>query len=244
MPDSSNGAFRVWVGPERMRAVYKPIAREQQLWDFPDGSLAAREVAARLICAAAGWSSIPETVMRQGPFGPGSLQRWVGPASGQAPTQVRLDLRPPEGFLPVVALETEQGQQVVLSHADTEPLRSLAVLDAVLNNTDSKGSHILQDDPTDAQGPVLGIDQGLTCHAEPKLRTVLWGWAGDPLLDADLEKLERLSGALTTSALREQLEPLLTPVEIEAVQARVEDLLRERRHPVPGDWHPLPWPLW
>lgn len=245
MPDSSNGAWRVWVGSERVRAVYKPISGEQQLWDFPDGSLAAREVAAHLISRAAGWDLIPQTVLRDGPLGPGSVQRWVGPTQGQELTQVRLDPGPVEGYLPVVALETPQGQQVLLSHADTPSLRSLSVLDAVLNNTDRKGSHVLQDDPGDADAPVLGIDQGLTCHAEPKLRTVLWGWAGDPLTADDLAHLERLAAALSADGdLREQLAPLLTRLEIEALEDRVAELLDDGSHPVPGDWHPLPWPLW
>ncbi|YAL84565.1 SCO1664 family protein [Dermacoccaceae bacterium W4C1] len=257
---SSNQAWRVILGDEGMRAVYKPVAGEKELWDFPDGNLASREVATYLISDAGGWDLVPETVLRTGPLGPGSLQRWVVPTDeglGEKSTDgesdsvapgltdpedlelvaLRPDIEP--GWLPVVAFETESGAPVHLVHADLERLRSLAVLDAVVNNTDRKAGHILLDDDR-----AVGIDHGLTLHAEPKLRTVLWGWAGDPLAEADRQRLDRLATALAEPQLQQQLGPLLTPAEIEALQERVHRLRASGRHPLPGDWHPLPWPLW
>ncbi|WP_238539336.1 hypothetical protein [Janibacter hoylei] len=114
----------------------------------------------------------------------------------------------------------------------------MAVLDAVLNNSDRKGGHILEHD-----GRLWGIDHGVGLHAEPKLRTVLWGWAGDPIQPADLERLSRLDAALDRAEVRAELTVLITPVELAALAERVADLLGEGRHPEPsGEWPSIPWP--
>lgn len=162
-------------------------------------------------------------------------------------------------WLPVFTGELHDGRPVVLAHADTPELRSVAVLDAVLNNSDRKGSHLLRA----PDGRLWGIDHGLTFHADPKLRTVLWGWAGDPIPDVDLARLERLRAALAVGDaagdrsavgstdlgdrrdhdLRGALDELLTVPEVDALVTRVETLLRTGRHPRPQPgWPAVPWP--
>ncbi|KNX39293.1 hypothetical protein VV01_07695 [Luteipulveratus halotolerans] len=242
--DASNLALRVRVGTgdTRAAAVYKPIRGERELWDFPDGHLAGREVATFLIARAGGWPHIPETVLRDGPLGPGSLQRWVGPLEPQEPISlIRLDpvREVPPSYLPVVALELEGDGPVAVSHADDPRLASLAVLDAVLNNADRKGSHLIEDDRR-----LWAIDHGITLHTDPKLRTVLWGWAGDPIPEDDLGRLHDLVAALDDT-LASELAPLLTGDEVEALRHRAHRLLRQGTFPEPPEARtPLPWPLW
>lgn len=238
---ASNLALRVRVGPERIPAIYKPIRGERELWDFPEGCLAGRELSTYLIASSGGWGHVPPTVLRDGPLGQGSVQQWVGPLDvAEPPDLVRVDAIEdlPEGNLPIISVETEDGPGVV-SHADEPELASLAVLDAVINNTDRKASHLIV-----ADDRLYAIDHGVTCHAEPKLRTVLWGWAGDPLPEEDLARLHRLLAALD-DGLDERLEPLLTDLERAAVRGRTERLVRTGVFPAPGaGTYPLPWPLW
>lgn len=240
--NASNLVLRVLVGESRVPACYKPVRGERELWDFPDGTLAGREVTSYLVAAAGGWSHVPETVLRaDGPFGPGSVQRWVGPVALPDTDLVRLDPpeRLPDGYLPVLAAETEDGQTLVVAHADDPRLASLAVLDVVLNNADRKGSHLIEED-----GVLYGIDQGLTCHVEPKLRTVLWGWAGDPLPADDVLRLERLAAAMDDD-LAVTLAEHLTHAEVEALRLRVDALLAAGVFPDPPELRPaVPWPLW
>ena len=242
--DASNLALRarVGTGEARAAAVYKPIRGERELWDFPDGHLAGREVATSLIARAGGWPHVPETVLREdGPLGPGSLQRWVGPLDPQDPISlVRLDpvREVPRTYLPVVALEIDEGP-VAVSHADDPRLASLAVLDVVLNNADRKGSHLIEDGER-----LWAIDHGVTLHSEPKLRTILWGWAGDPLPADDVVRLRRLLAALDDS-LVDELARLLTDEEISALRGRTSTLLHRGTFPEPPEGRtPLPWPLW
>ncbi|NYF99710.1 SCO1664 family protein [Janibacter cremeus] len=220
--------------------AYKPIAGERPLWDFPDGSLAAREVAAARIDALGGFDLVPETLLRDGPLGPGSVQRWIGRASVQAPSPVVVTAPQavPEGNLVVLAGEDEGGAPVVLSHPDLPRLRSMAVLDAVLNNSDRKGGHIL------VQGDRLwGIDHGVSLHAEPKLRTVLWGWAGDALTQEDTHRLQRLAAALAEDSVESQLLALITSEELAALRHRTSELLDSGIHPQPAPgWPAIPWP--
>ncbi|AKU17019.1 SCO1664 family protein [Luteipulveratus mongoliensis] len=243
--EASNLALRVWVdaADERVTAVYKPIRGERDLWDFPDGTLAGRELATYLIARAGGWTHIPETVLRDGPLGPGSVQRWVGPLEPEdAISLVRLDpvADLAEGFLPIVALELQDDGPVALSHADDPRLASLAVLDIVINNADRKGSHLIEDGDQ-----LWAIDHGITCHAEPKLRTILWGWAGDPLPEDDRGRLQRLAAALADGSLAADLAPVLTEDEVDALSNRVDRLLQRGTFPVPPAGRtPLPWPLW
>lgn len=194
--------------------VYKPVAGERPLWDFPDGTLAGREVGAFLISRAAGWNVVPPTVYREGPFGPGMVQLWVE-------TDTEIDL---------IALARRR------SHAG---LRRMAVFDAVVNNADRKIGHLLPL-PT---GHLYGCDHGVCFSAEYKLRTVLWQWRGQPLPDDAVEALERLARGLKTGPLRRDLTARLTKPEVEATAARVTMLLDNRIHPYPPeDWPAVPWP--
>ncbi|WP_144858206.1 SCO1664 family protein [Marihabitans asiaticum] len=241
-PEASNVVLvaEVEQGGERVLAAYKPVRGERPLWDFPDGSLAARERACYLLSRAAGFDSVPVTVLRSGPLGPGSVQRWVGSVEGgPSPVDVSAPEEVPAGHLVVLAGEDELGRPVVVHHADTASLRSLAVLDAVLNSSDRKGSHVLLEDDR-----AVAIDNAVSLHTEPKLRTVLWGWAGQPLQDHDRERVIRLERALAEDrALTDELDELLTVPEVAALRDRVEALQRDGVHPLPGgDWPAIPWP--
>ncbi len=225
---------------EPMTVSYKPIAGERPLWDFPDGSLAAREVAAARIDRWGGFDLVPDTDLREGPAGPGSVQRWIGDV--RAPALTPVAVTPPDevpsGNIVVLAGEDEGGDPLVVSHPDDPRLRSMAVLDAVLNNSDRKGSHVLVH-----EGHLWGIDHGVSLHADPKLRTVLWGWAGDPLTREDLGRLTRLAARLDEPTVERELTSLITADEVEALRERVAGLLTEGTHPVPSDeWPSIPWP--
>ena len=193
-------------------AVYKPVRGERPLWDFPDGTLAGREVGAYLVSQATGWDVVPPTVMREGPYGPGMCQLWVD-----------VD--------PAVDL-------AALARSDHPDLRRMAVLDAVINNADRKGGHLLprQD------GRVQGVDHGICFSAEDKLRTLLWQWRGDRLTDEAVEVLSRVRAELE-GELGEQLHGLLTVTEVRTTVDRVDRLLATGRHPQPSDeWPAIPWP--
>ncbi|MFD3547656.1 SCO1664 family protein [Streptomyces sp. NPDC058655] len=226
--------------------VYKPVKGERPLWDFPDGSLAQREVAAYLVSEATGWGLVPATVLRDGPYGEGMVQRWIDAAEedGATPAGGLLALvegeEAGEGWKPVALAEVGEGRTALLVHADDERLRRLSVLDAVINNGDRKGGHLL---PA-ADGRLYGIDHGVTFHTEDKLRTLLWGWAGEPLTDEARAVLATLAAELADGApLATRLAELITAVELAAVRGRVEQLLRTGTHPEPsGQWPSIPWP--
>ncbi len=193
--------------------VYKPVAGERPLWDFPDGTLAEREVAAYEVSTALGWSIVPPTVYRDGPLGPGMVQLWIG-----------LD-----DSADVVGMIRSRGGHL---------LRRIAVYDAVVNNADRKGGHLL---PT-VGGHVYGVDHGVTFHVEDKLRTVLWQWAGNRLPAEIVADLDSLRAQLDLT-LGERLHELLTTREVRRTVRRVERLLATGRHPEPSDeWPPVPWP--
>lgn len=242
--DASNLALRVWVGAgeSRTAAVYKPIQGERPLWDFPDGSLAGRELAASLVSDATGWGFVPRTVLRDGPLGVGTVQEWVGPLDGREdPDFVRIDepSHVPAGNVVVLMVRDDANRPLVVSHSDTPRLRTLALFDALLNNADRKASALLADGDD-----FWAIDHGLCFHEEEKLRTVFWGFAGAPIAEADLAALQRFSKALDAEC-GDELAEVLTPVEIEALDDRLHRLLSTRVLPaVPDDRHPLPWPLW
>jgi uncharacterized repeat protein (TIGR03843 family) len=213
--DASNATFYCSVTcDDRVAAcVYKPIAGERPLWDFPDGTLAEREVAAYEVSAATGWLIVPPTVYRDGPAGPGMVQLWV---------------------------DTDETVDIArfMRRRDLERLRQIAVFDAVVNNADRKGGHLL---PT-ADGHVYGVDHGVTFSAEDKLRTVLWQWAGARLPGPMCDVLRTLRTALDGD-LGERLNDLLTRREVRRTTARVDRLLAAGRHPEPsGDWPAVPWP--
>jgi uncharacterized repeat protein (TIGR03843 family) len=218
--------------------VYKPVSGERPLWDFPTGTLAARERAAYLVSEAGGWHLIPPTVVRDGPLGPGMCQRWVTDDDTNAWAAV-IDGQDgvPDGWFAVVSGRDESGRVVHLVHRDDEQLRALAVLDVVLNNADRKGGHLL----TGQGGRLWGVDHGLCGHSEPKLRTILWGWAGEPLPSAELGRLRRLQQWVQTQP--DVLSPLLTEDERRALDSRVSALLAEGRFPQPLPGRPvIPWP--
>ncbi|MFI0981630.1 SCO1664 family protein [Streptomyces sp. NPDC021093] len=227
---------------ESARCVYKPVAGEQPLWDFPDGNLARREVASYEISEATGWGLIPPTVLRDGPYGEGMCQLWIeGDAEeGGALLALMEDGEPGDGWKPVVLAEIAEGRTALLVHADDVRLRRLAVLDAVINNGDRKGGHLL---PA-GDGRLYGIDHGVTFHADDKLRTLLWGWAGEPLPAEAVEVLERLEAGLRDGTpLATRLAELVTAVELDALRARVAGLRTAGVHPAPsGEWPAIPWP--
>lgn len=230
------------VGTDR-HVIYKPVRGERPLWDFPDGTLAGREVAAHLVSRLGGWDLVPPTTFREGPLGPGSVQLWVGdpfdPLADDSVVDVVVAGHVPAGWLEVFDGESATGQDVTVVHADLPDVRSLAVLDAVLNNSDRKGSHCLRDET----GRLWAIDHGVCFHADPKLRTVLWGWAGEPLPEPELGHLRRLDVRLQEDSVHADLGALLPEADIAALGRRTRALLRTGRHPLPaGGWPSVPWP--
>jgi len=232
--------------------VYKPVAGERPLWDFPDGTLAQREVAAYEVSEATGWGLVPATVLRDGPYGQGMCQLWIElPQGGDdrddddrddeggAGLLALVDAEEPgDGWKAVGRAEVGEGRTALLVHADDDRLRRLAVLDAVINNADRKGGHLL---PA-AGGRLYGIDHGVTFNVENKLRTLLWGWAGEKLTPEAVEALERLRDGLA-GPLGARLGELITGAEVDATRARVDGLLASGRHPEPsGEWPAIPWP--
>lgn len=196
--------------------VYKPVSGERPLWDFPDGTLAEREVACYLVAEATGLELIPPTVLREGPLGTGMVQLWID-------SDDDIELLP------------------MITAGDTPALQRIALLDAVINNSDRKVSHLL---PVrrDANLHVYGIDHGVSFSLEHKLRTVLWQWAGDPIPDEGLEVLSRLKRACE-GTLGAELATLLTRAEGKAARRRIDRMLASRTFPMPPrDWPAVPYP--
>ncbi|MEU9285611.1 SCO1664 family protein [Streptomyces sp. NPDC048275] len=240
--EASNAVLYCSVSYEGRDAfcVYKPIAGERPLWDFPDGTLAQREVAAYAVSEATGWGLVPATVLRDGPYGEGMCQLWIE-ASPEAELLALVDREEPEeGWKAIGFAEVGEGETALLVHADDVRLRRLAVLDAVINNADRKGGHLL---PA-GEGQLYGIDHGVTFNAENKLRTLLWGWAGESLPPEAVEVLASLRDGLAPGApLATRLAELITAAEIDATRARVDAMLTSGKHPEPsGEWPAIPWP--
>ncbi|MGW2823354.1 SCO1664 family protein [Streptomyces sp. NPDC001443] len=240
--DASNAALYCTVTYDGREAacVYKPVAGERPLWDFPDGTLAEREVAAYEVSEATGWGLVPPTVLRDGPYGEGMCQLWIEALPDAELLALVDDEEPAPGWKAIGFAEVGEGRTALLVHADDERLRRLAVLDAVINNADRKGGHLL---PT-ADERLYGIDHGVTFNVENKLRTLLWGWAGEPLTGEAVAALKGLGAALEPDgALAVRLAELLTAAEVDATRARVDALLRSGTHPEPsGEWPAIPWP--
>jgi uncharacterized repeat protein (TIGR03843 family) len=198
-------------------AVWKPTRGEQPLFDFPIGTLTRREVAAFLVSETLGWGIVPPTLLRDGPFGEGMLQRWI---------------------------DTDPDADVIaMVNEDDERLRRVALFDAIVNNTDRKVGHLL---PL-PNGHLHAVDHGVTFSVVPKLRTVLWAWEGDVFAEEEVTGLARVASALgTTTApgpLAGALRDLLAAPEVDATRARVDELLASRRFPSPNpDWPAIPWP--
>jgi hypothetical protein len=212
--DASNATLYCTVTLDGVTAacVHKPVAGERPLWDFPDGTLASREVAAYLVSEALGWDIVPPTVMRDGPFGVGMCQLWID-------IDDSVDI-------------------AVLARSDHPQLRRMAVYDAVVNNADRKGGHLL---PT-VDGHIYGVDHGVCFSVDDKLRTVLWRWRGKHLTDEAIDVLSGLRAQMEGD-LGKALRDLLDPAEVARTIVRVDRLLSTRRHPLPSDdWPPVPWP--
>lgn len=240
---SSNAALLVSLTAAdggALEAIYKPIARERPLWDFPDGTLAGRERAAYLISELGGWGVVPPTVLRaRGPLGPGSVQLWVEGDSDSV-VDVVAPGSLPEGWRAVIEGTDGHGAPVVLVHSVDPATRRVAVLDLVLNTSDRKGSHLIRD--ADDRSQVWGVDHGVSLGVEPKLRTVLWGFVGDRLDDADLAPVRTLRSALEAHAA-DELVRHLTQAELAALRERTDVLLRTGRFPGPSEgWPAVPWP--
>lgn len=228
------------LGGASVTCVYKPSRGERPLWDFPDGSLGHREVAAYLVARDLGWDLIPLTVWRaDGPYGQGMCQAWVDEDELHAPVDV-VDLGSlAAGWCTVAEGEGPDGRPVALVHEDSDALRRLSLLDVVINNADRKGGHVLRR----PDGGLAGIDHGLTFHEEPKLRTVLWGWAGEPIGVEDAASLERASRRWSDGADLALLADHLGRREVQRTRQRLAALIASGRHPLPdGMWPALPWP--
>jgi uncharacterized repeat protein (TIGR03843 family) len=238
--DASNATLYCAISRAGVEAncVYKPVSGERALWDFPDGTLAGREVATYLVAEAAGLHLVPPTVYRQGPFGPGMVQLWVDTKDGDDLVDVLSPRDVPPGWRRVLRARDRVGDPAVLAHSDNPDVRLLAALDVVLNNADRKGGHVLHG--TDDR--VYGVDHGICLHTENKLRTVLWGWVGEPLPDEAVEAFRQLRSAID-GRLGQELTDHLTRAEIRALKRRVNDLLAHPVFPSPSsDWRAIPWP--
>jgi len=238
IPSASNAVFYATIGGTPV--VYKPTAGEQWLWDFPDGDLARREVAAYLVSEAFGWDIVPPTWLGEGPFGEGMVQLWREPdRTLPAVDLVDTDAVAAAGFRRVFEIMDDPDFPVAIVHEDSAQLRRIAVFDVVVNNADRKGGHILEM----PGGHRHGIDHGLTFHVDDKLRTVLWGWAGEELTDGELAGVERVRSELM-GPRGARLAELLSPDELELLDLRCELLLAEARFPSPPRrFRTVPWPL-
>ena len=214
--DASNATLYCTIRGDGRQAVcvYKPVAGERPLWDFPPGTLAGREVAAYAVSRAAGWGIVPPTVMRDGPFGPGMCQLWIDA----------------DGATDLIALARSP---------DHHQLRDMAVFDAVVNNADRKIGHLLPR----SDGRLYGCDHGVCFGEEYKLRTVLWQWRGRRLPGRALRALTRLQEKMADGDLAGELATLLSPSEVRATSERIDLLVQHRVHPYPPEnWPAVPWP--
>jgi uncharacterized repeat protein (TIGR03843 family) len=235
---ASNATFLATLTTDTavVECVYKPISGERPLWDFPRRTLGLREVAAYELSRAAGFDVVPVTALMDGPFGPGSLQVWVDSEADDNAglvDVVRSEELPRAGWFDVVEGLDSAERVVSVIHSDLEGLRRLAVFDCVINNADRKGGHIIS-----SRGRVFGVDHGIAFHTEPKLRTLLWGWAG-----AKLTEVERALVSRARDAAPEVLAEWLADEEVEASIRRAEALLRRGTMPGPRGRGPsIPWP--
>jgi hypothetical protein len=212
--DASNATLYATATLEdrELVCIYKPIAGERPLWDFADGCLAHREYAAYLVSDYLGFDLVPLTILRDGPYGLGMVQQWV---------------------------DIDESIDLAKFFATDHPqLRSMALFDAIINNTDRKIGHLL---PLDEK-TLFGCDHGVTFHTDDKLRTVLWQWADEPFTPEEIALLEKAQISLA-GELGQLLSPLLTVQEIQETTRRVDELLSSGTFPLPNpDWPAVPWP--
>lgn len=220
MPWSSNYTFlgEVRAGEQTEQVIYKPGRGERPLWDFPRGTLSKREVAAYAVSRTLGWNLVPPTVLRNGPHGRGSVQLFV---------------------------DVDQDAHFFVLRGDPafrNALQKLALFDIITNNADRKGGHCLR---SGASG-IVAIDQGLCFHVEPKLRTVIWDYAGEAIpgdLIADLRRLETKLADPSSNTGR-MLRELLSHGEVAALAGRIGEMLSSGTYPTPpDDRRSYPWPL-
>jgi hypothetical protein len=214
LPRSSNYTFlaKATDGAAEILTVYKPRRGEAPLWDFPEGTLCQREVAAFVVADALGWPTVPTTVLRDGPEGPGSVQRFV-------------EFDPQQHFF------TMQDER-------PDDFRRVALFDVVVNNADRKSGHCL----LSTAGQPFCIDHGVCFHEEPKLRTVIWDFAGEQIPPPLLDDLRRFGELLSTPVLRDELGELLSERELGSMGTRLGALIAAGCFPEPGPDRPYPWP--
>jgi uncharacterized repeat protein (TIGR03843 family) len=218
LPWSSNYTLLATIRADGLQglAVYKPRRGERPLWDFPRGTLCQREVAAYTLAAALGWTLVPPTVLREGPYGVGSVQLFI-----DADHEAHL-----------LTMQKEGGFDATIER--------LAIFDVLANNADRKSGHCLKGN----DGRLWAIDHGICFHTEPKLRTVLWDYAGQPIradILADLAVLrERWQNG--GDELAELLATLLSAEELRAMRRRLDRLVERGKHPDPGPGRNVPWP--
>lgn len=215
LPRSSNHTLlaRVRDGEAELLAVYKPRDGETPLWDFPAGTLCRREVAAYVLADALGWPRVPPTLLREGPDGLGSVQRFV-------------------------SFDPEQ-HYFTMREERPDDFRRVALFDVVANNADRKSGHCLLAE----DGELFVVDHGVCFSTEPKLRTVIWDFVGEPIPTDMLEDLGSLLPRLASGEVRERLGALLSEPELEAVRHRLAGLVELGRFPEPGPGRPYPWPV-
>jgi len=215
-PWSSNYTFLINVsnGDLQAMAIYKPIRGERPLWDFPEGTLALREVAAYVVSQALGWQLVPPTVLRDGPHGPGAVQLYI---------------------------EADPEQHYFTFGPDhPQAAQRIALFDVLVNNADRKAGHCLMD----TQGHIWAIDHGICFSAEPKLRSVIWDYAGQPIPAEMLEDLQSFKKQLgQDNELKRVLAQLLSDEEVETLARRLDELIKQSAFPVPGPQRHYPWPL-
>lgn len=218
VPWGSNYTFLVALGDKggepRSIGIYKPRQGEAPLWDFPDGTLYRREFAAYRLSCWLGWDLVPETIIRDGPHGIGTVQDYI-----EADDTVTY---------------------MTLRETHAADLRRMALFDLIANNADRKAGHLFKG----KDGKVYGIDHGLTFNTQPKLRTVIWDYTGEPLPDelrGDLES--RLGDGAAVARLRAELDPLLDRGEINRFFARAERVVKTGVYPGfgHGNTHHVPW---
>ncbi|MEX2556556.1 MAG: SCO1664 family protein [Actinomycetota bacterium] len=216
LPGASNDTFLATVSDEDLEAyaVYKPRRGEAPLWDFPDGTLYLREMAAFVMSQALGWGFVPPTVIRDGTLGIGMVQLFV-------------EHDPSEHYL-------------TLAPTYPDLFRRVAAFDVVINNADRKSGHCLLQR---GEERIWVVDHGVAFHTSPKLRTVIWDYAGERLPDDVLADLRRLIGDLAGGGpLRAHLRTLLDDEEVSAMAGRIEALTSAATYPEPGPGRPYPWP--
>jgi uncharacterized repeat protein (TIGR03843 family) len=242
LADASNATLRCGItAPDGrvLTCVYKPVAGERPLWDFPEWTLSHRELAAFALSEAAGWNLVPPTVWRDdGPVGAGMCQLWIDEDPAASKVTVARARRAPQGWLHVLDAEDGAGRDVQLVHAPDKVIETMTVFDAIANNADRKGGHVI----TDLDGRTWGIDHGVTFSVDEKLRTVLWGWSGEPIPERLLLDLERLENTLGTTF--DPVDRWLAEEERDMLRWRIRRLLSTGCYPLPPSrWPAVPWPV-